>query len=82
LSKTTFTALTSPTGSTIDGKEFAVVADDAAAVSSNAFITYSTGSGSLFYNQNGAGDGLGEGAQFAIVQAIPTLSAADFEIVA
>ncbi|MCU0532347.1 MAG: hypothetical protein MUD14_00345 [Hydrococcus sp. Prado102] len=82
LSKTTFTALTSAEGDSINESELSVVADDLAAELSNAFITYSTGTGNLFYNQNGAGDGFGEGEQFAVLEGIPQLSATDFEIVA
>ncbi|GET37210.1 M10 family metallopeptidase C-terminal domain-containing protein [Microseira wollei] len=82
LSKTTFSALTSAVGGSINANEFAVVADDIAAAVSNAFITYSTGSGKLFYNQNGAAEGLGNGAQFAFLQGIPPLSATDIALIA
>ena len=81
LSKTTFTALTSTVGESIDSNEFEAVANDDAAATSNAFITYSLGTGNLFYNQNGADSGLGTGAQFATLQGIPTLRDADFTIV-
>ncbi len=80
LSKTTFTALTSTVGESIDSNEFEAVANDDAAATSNAFITYSLGTGNLFYNQNGADSGLGTGAQFATLQGIPTLRDADFTI--
>jgi serralysin len=82
LSKTTFTALSSKADGEIEESEFAVVADDLAAEFSNAFIIYSTGTGNLFYNQNRASDGFGEGDKFAVLEGIPKLSATDFEIVA
>ncbi len=82
LSKTTFTALTSAAGGPIDPSEFEAVANDGDAESSSAFITYSTSTGNLFYNENGSDASLGTGAQFATLQGIPTLSATDFLITA
>ena len=82
LSKTTFTALTSAADGAMDNYEFAVVTDDITAALSNVFITYSMGTGNLFYNQNGIDDGFGEGDCFAILKGVPTLSAVDFAVVA
>jgi uncharacterized delta-60 repeat protein len=66
LDKTTFTALTSAVGNGFSvGGEFDVVDTDTEAAVSNAFIVYSSGSGRLFYNQNGAASGFGTGSQFA-----------------
>ncbi len=80
MSKTTFTALTSDPGGSIDSNEFEVVANDDTAATSEALIAYSLGTGNLFYNQNGAGDRFGDGSQFATLQGIPILSAANFII--
>lgn len=60
--------------------EWAAVANDAAAATSGALIAYSSATGNLFYNQNGAADGLGSGSQFATLTNIPGLTAADFQI--
>jgi RHS repeat-associated protein len=81
LDKTTFTALrsTANSGFSIAG-EFASVADNAAAAVSTAYIVYSRGTGSLFYNQNGSASGLGTGGEFANLSGLPTLTAADFII--
>ncbi|WP_103670567.1 calcium-binding protein [Pseudanabaena sp. BC1403] len=81
LDKTTFTALQSlaATGFSI-GNEFAVVSSDAAAQASAAKIVYNQGTGSLFYNQNGASAGFGTGAQFATLTSNPLLAASDFII--
>ncbi|MGK7895039.1 MAG: calcium-binding protein [Xenococcus sp. (in: cyanobacteria)] len=80
LSQRTFTALTLTTDGSINPDEFEVVANDDFAAVSEAFITYSTSTGNLFYNQNGSDDGLGQGAQFATLQNSPTLSATNFLI--
>ncbi|MEA5476765.1 calcium-binding protein [Pseudanabaena galeata UHCC 0370] len=81
LDKTTFTALQSlaATGFSI-ASEFAVVSSDAAAQASAAKIVYNQGTGSLFYNQNGASAGFGTGAQFATLTSNPLLAASDFII--
>ncbi len=81
LSQTTFTALTGNIGDPINTAEFEVVANDELAAVSSAFITYSSGTGNLFYNQNGLNNGLGQGGQFATLENIPIISAADFIIV-
>lgn len=82
LSKTTLTVLNSSAGGSLNDNEFAIVGDDTTAALSNAFITYSTGTGNLFYNQNGSGGGFGEGDRFATLANIPTLNTLDFAIVA
>jgi Ca2+-binding RTX toxin-like protein len=61
--------------------EFAKVASDALAATSEAFITYSSATGNLFYNQNGANAGLGSGGQFATLANLPDLTATDFCII-
>jgi RHS repeat-associated protein len=81
LDKTTFTVLTSAasSGFSIAG-EFASVADNASAAVSTAYIVYSRGTGSLFYNQNGSALGLGTGGEFANLSGLPNLAATDFII--
>ncbi len=80
LSKTTFTALTSAAGGPLDSSEFEAVDNVDAASTSSALITYITTFGNLFYNENGADDGFGQGGSFAILSGIPTISATDFLI--
>jgi Ca2+-binding RTX toxin-like protein len=80
LSRTTFEA----------GTNFASVSSDALAGTNSAYITFSTATGRLFYNQNGSTAGLGTGAQFATLNSINgtainannTLLATDFSVVA
>jgi hypothetical protein len=70
------------------GLQFASVSSDALAASSNAQITFSTGTGRLFFNENGAAAGLGGGGQLATISQINggrlsgsnTLQAGDFVI--
>ncbi|MGL5871677.1 MAG: M10 family metallopeptidase C-terminal domain-containing protein, partial [Xenococcaceae cyanobacterium] len=57
---------------------FASVANDAAVGTSYSAIVYSSATGNLFYNSDGAIAGLGTGAQFATVSGIPAVSANDF----
>jgi Ca2+-binding RTX toxin-like protein len=81
LDKTTFTVLTSVAGNGFSvASEFGVVTNDTAVATASAFIVYSSGSGNLFYNQNGAATGLGTGAQFDTLASIPALAAGDFII--
>ena len=81
LDKTTFTALTSAAGNGFSASsEFSVVANNAAVGSSGALIVYSSATGDLFYNQDGAVAGLGSGGQFASLSRIPALTASDFII--
>lgn len=81
LGKKLFTALTSEAEKAIAADEFAVVANDAAAATSEALITYIQAKGGLFYNQNGSDPGLGSGALFATLAGNPTLNAGDIEII-
>lgn len=81
LDKTTFTALTSTAGNGFSSaSELAVVTSDTVAATAGALITYSSATGNLFYNPNGAAAGFGSGAQFATLTSIPGLTAADFVI--
>jgi Ca2+-binding RTX toxin-like protein len=82
LDKATFTALTSAAGDWSNtSNEFAIVANDSLAETSAQLIVYSSGTGNLFYNQNGATTGLGSGGgQFADLSDTPTLVASDFTI--
>ena len=80
LLQSTFTALTPQNGGTIAESEFEVVETDADAQTSTAFITYSTASGKLFYNPDGATPGFGSGGEFAELQGIPTLNASDIKV--
>lgn len=81
LDKAVFSALTSNAGDGFSvAGEFAVVADDTAAATSNALIVYNQTLGSLIYNENGATAGLGNGGQFATLQGAPALAATDFII--
>ncbi|BAY60356.1 polymorphic membrane protein [Calothrix brevissima NIES-22] len=83
LSKQTFTALTSVVGDGLSqASDFTTVEDDSLAATSTAFLVYSVGSGSLYYNQNGSAAGLGTGAELANLINLPNLTAADFAIVA
>jgi uncharacterized delta-60 repeat protein len=66
---------------TLRNADFAVVANDVLASNQSAEIVYSRSSGSLFYNPNGKGTGLGnEGGIFAIVTGIPNLNANNFTV--
>lgn len=58
----------------------AVVTDDAAAATSGTAIAYSSATGNLFYDSNGAAAGFGSGGQFATLAGIPGLTATDFII--
>jgi Ca2+-binding RTX toxin-like protein len=81
LDLTTFTALTSIVGNGFSvNHEFAVVSNNTAVATASALIVYSSGTGSLFYNQNGSATGLGSGSQFATLSNIPALEADDFVV--
>jgi hypothetical protein len=71
-SRTTFNA----------GTTFARVATDALAAVSNASIAYSSATGGLFYNPNGAAAGFGTGGQFAQLTASLAMEAVHLEWVA
>jgi Ca2+-binding RTX toxin-like protein len=72
LSQTTFGALNSG--------QIALVAQDNQVATSSGSIVYSQGSGTLFFNQNGAHPGLGTGAALATFQGTPALTVNDFVI--
>lgn len=80
LVKSIFVEITSNIGTGFSkNSEFAVVANDDAAATSQAFIVYSQGTGDLFYNQNEALPGLGyRGSEFATLTNHPLLTATDF----
>jgi Ca2+-binding RTX toxin-like protein len=84
LSKASFTALTSGTGGNLQASEFATIDDAADEVSlaggSTAKIVYNLATGNLFYNQNGATAGLGNGGLFATLNQVNNLEAIDFSI--
>lgn len=81
LDKTTFSKLTSTTGTGFSkGSEFATVSSDAAGATSSAFIVYNSTNGKLFDNQNGSSGGFGSGTQFAALSGNPVLVASDFVI--
>jgi Ca2+-binding RTX toxin-like protein len=71
LSRAAFTKLT-------NGISFATVTSDALAATNAAFITYNRSNGKLFYNENGSVGGLGNGAQFATLSNLASLTGADF----
>ncbi|MGF1934198.1 MAG: calcium-binding protein [Nostoc sp. ChiQUE02] len=82
LDKTTFVGLNNLS-------QIKIVANDAAAATSSGLITYSLGTGNLFFNQNSTSPGFGTGALFANIDndnnpftASPVLAATNFEIVA
>ena len=81
LSKATFSKITSAATTPI-GTNFLMVATDAAAATSSAYITYSQASKTLFYNENGNLAGLGNGGGFATLTTTPSLLGGDFTIVA
>ncbi len=64
------------------GTSFANVATDAQAALSSAYITFSAGTRSLFYNQNGSAAGFGTGGQFAEVSNVSSLVTTDFTFIA
>jgi Ca2+-binding RTX toxin-like protein len=84
LSKTSFNALVSTVGNSLQAAEFATIneaANELALVgSSNAKIVYNLATGNLFYNQNGASNGLGNGALFVTLNSIPQLNENDILI--
>jgi Ca2+-binding RTX toxin-like protein len=81
LSKGTFGALQSSVGNGFNvSTDFAIVTSDAAAAESRAFIVYNSSNGSLFYNENCDGHGLGNGGQFASVTPGTTITANSFRI--
>ncbi|MGK7919130.1 MAG: multicopper oxidase domain-containing protein [Trichodesmium sp.] len=59
-------------------QNFAVVATDNDAATSEGWIVYSTESGNLYYNVDGSIPGFGGGGQFATLTGVPNLGADDF----
>jgi Ca2+-binding RTX toxin-like protein len=59
---------------------FATVADDSLAATRSEIIVYSQGTGSIFYNANGAAAGFGDGGSFAQLTGNPSLAATDFDL--
>ena len=81
LGRTTFTALSSRAGTGFSNpQEFAVVSQDEAVVNSDAYILYSSSTGNLFYNENGAEAALGNGGHFATLNDAPELIASNFTL--
>ncbi|NCR09221.1 MAG: hypothetical protein GPI95_13180 [Microcystis aeruginosa LG13-11] len=84
LSNTSFNALVSTPGNSLQAADFAAIneaANELALVgSSSAKIVYNLATGNLFYNQNSASNGLGNGALFANFNGIPQLSENDILI--
>ena len=81
LGRTTFTALSSSSGTGFSNtREFAVVSRDDLVASSDAYILYSSSTGNLFYNENGASVGLGNGGHFATLENAPELMASNFTL--
>ncbi|NJM47105.1 MAG: hypothetical protein HC860_13860 [Alkalinema sp. RU_4_3] len=81
LDKTTFTELTSDTGSMIAAAEFATIneASNGATVagSSVARIVFNRANGDLFYNTDGAIGGFGSGGRFASLTGVNSLLTTD-----
>ncbi len=81
LAKTVFANLSGDTDSVIERNEFVAVIDDATAMTREELIVYSTSTGNLFYNENGASSSFGEGGQFATLKGQPELIAEDIILV-
>ncbi|MGD1871982.1 MAG: calcium-binding protein [Mastigocoleus sp.] len=80
LDTTVFDALTSEIGGGLSSSEFAVVDSAEAAALSDALIVYGENTGHLYYNQNGAEAGFGNGSQFATIEGTPALDANSFVV--
>ncbi|NER08762.1 MAG: calcium-binding protein [Okeania sp. SIO3C4] len=81
LDKKTFTALESDAGKSFSVEtDFAIVESDDAVATNGAFIVYNSASGALYYNANGSESGLGDGAQFAVLNNDVSLEANNFQI--
>ncbi|MEO0985111.1 MAG: calcium-binding protein [Cyanobacteria bacterium J06639_14] len=80
LDVTVFDQLTSAVGGALSDDEFAVVGSAEEAALSDALIVYGSDTGNLYYNQNGAEDGFGNGAHFATLEGVPELEASNFVI--
>lgn len=83
LSKTTFASLASKIGNSFSvASDFTAVASDLLVGASSGKIVYSKATGNLFYNDNAASNGLGNGGLFATFVNKPNLAAGDFVIIA
>jgi RHS repeat-associated protein len=80
LGKSTFTSLTSLANSSLNANEFTIVGNDSQVATATGLIVYSSSTGHLFYNQNGATAGWGAGGHFANLGVNLTLTAEDFLI--
>ena len=80
LDTTVFAALTSEIGGGLSVSEFAIVNSPKEAALSDALIVYGANTGNLYYNQNGAEAGFGNGSQFATIEGAPTLNANSFVV--
>ena len=81
LDLTTFTALSSQAGTGFsNGGELAVVSQDERVATNDAYILYSSSTGNLFYNENGAEAGLGNGGHFATLENAAQLEANNFTL--
>ena len=65
----------------IQASDIQIVANDEAAAMSSGLITYSAGSGNLYFNQNGAAAGLGDGDRIAKLTGVFGLEASSFSVV-
>ncbi len=82
LSKDTFTALDNNFNGRLRNADFEVVTSNALARTSGAEIVYNSSNGNLYYNQNNAVAGFGDGGLFAILNGSPDdLSTTDFRVV-
>jgi Ca2+-binding RTX toxin-like protein len=82
LAKSGFTALSSIIGDGFSNpQEFAVVSRANQILRNSAFIVYNSSTGELFYNENGATNGLGNGGAFAVLVGAPSLNATNFRLI-
>ena len=82
LSKDTFTALDNTNNGRLRNSDFAVVTSNSLADNNSAEIVYNSSNGNLYYNENNAANGFGDGGLFAKLIGSPDdLSASDFQVV-
>ena len=74
-------ALSKATFNSLNSINFASVNTLAQGLTNTALIFYLKSSDSLYYNQNGAAGGFGNGGLFAKVDGSPVLTASDFVLV-
>lgn len=65
---------------TQSGGNTAIVRSDAAAATSQGLIVYNSSNGKLFYNENKALSGFGQGSVFSVLRNAPTVATTDFVI--